>query len=269
MGAYRYPLMALCLAALLAAAAPAASRCVACHPAHFAERGTCPTCHRGDERTDRMNIAHRDLVPAAYSWFALPDSPVVRRGGDRILASACRRCHAFRGEGNRLAASFDDLFAVSSPRKIHDAIRTPAAAMPDFRLDETQIREVVNAVLAAGARREAAGGPEIPVVVHFEDADDGADLLFPKACGPCHRILSEALGGLGTGAVGPNLSGLLTRHYPKTFGGREAWTPDNLKTWLTNPRAVKPAASMPPVRLSPGQIDELAALMSATGRRPR
>ncbi len=261
--------MALCLVALLSAAAPAASRCVACHRPHFAERGACPACHRGDERTDRMNIAHRDLIPAAYSWFALPDSPVARRGGDRILASACRRCHAFRGEGNRLAASLDDLFAVSSPRKIHDAIRTPAAYMPDFRFDETQIREIVNAVLAAGARRQTPGGPEIPVVVHFEDADDRTDVLFPKACGPCHRILSEARGGLGTGAIGPNLSGLLTRHYPKTFGGRQAWTPDNLKIWLTNPRAVKAAASMPPIPLSPEEVDALAALLSAAGRPAR
>ncbi len=269
MGAHRGTLIVLCIVALLPAAARAASRCVGCHRAHYAERGTCTGCHRGDERSDRMNIVHRDVIPGAYAWFNLPGSPVVRRGGERIEASACRRCHTWRGEGNGLAANLDDLFAVSSPRKIRDAIRAPVAYMPDFRFEEAQIREIVNAVLAAGARRTAPAGPEIPVVIHFEDADAGTGLLFPRACGPCHRILSDASGGLGSGAVGPNLSGLMTRHYPATFGRGERWTPEKLKRWLGNPRDVKPAATMPPVPLSPGQVDELAGLMAGPRDRLR
>ncbi len=261
--------MALCIAALLPAAALAAPRCLTCHPVHYADKGPCTACHRGDERTDRRNIAHRGLIPAAYAWFALPGSPVVLRGIDRIEASACTRCHTWRGDGNGLAANLDDLLAVSTPGKIHDAILAPAAYMPDFGFDETQVREIVNAILAAGARRGAPAGAEIPVVVHFEDPDDRTDLVFPKACGPCHRILSHSSGGLGTGAIGPNLSGLLTRHYPKTFAGSEAWTPEKLTKWLKNPRSVKPAASMPPVSVSPGQLDDLAGLMSAPGARPR
>ncbi len=261
--------MALCLAALLPASVPAAPRCLGCHPLHYADKGRCADCHRGDGRTDRKNIAHRDLIPAAYSFFALPDSPVVRRGGGRIEASSCRRCHAWLGEGNAFAANLDDLLAASQPAKIRDAIRTPAAYMPDFRFEETQIRDIVNAILAAGARRQGKEAVEIPVVVHFEETQDRLDLLFPKACGPCHRILSDTGGGLGIGAVGPNLSGLLTPHYPKTFGGVERWTPENLKKWLKNPRSVKPFASMPPVALSPEQIDSLARLMTAQGGRTR
>ncbi len=261
--------MILGVLALLPAAAPAATGCTACHRVHYADRSPCAGCHRGDDRTDRKNIAHRDLIPAAYSWFALPGSPVVRRGGDRIEASSCRRCHTWRGEGNALAANLDDLLAVSAALKIHDAIRTPAASMPDFGFDETQIREIVNAILAAGARRETTPGAEIPVVVHFEDPDDRTELLFPKVCGPCHRILSDSCGGLGSGAIGPNLSGLLTRHYPRTFGGGEAWTPEKLGKWLKNPRSVKPVAAMPPVPLSPEQVDDLAGLMAPRGNRMR
>jgi cytochrome c2 len=226
-------------------------------------------CHRGDERTDRKNIAHRDLIPAAYSYFALPDSPAVRLGAERIEASSCRRCHAWRGEGNALAANLDDLWTVSPPRKIHESIRTPAVFMPDFRFDDSQIRDIVNAILAEGARKSRSAGAEIPVVVHFEDPDHGRDLLFTRVCGPCHRILSDAAGGLGGGAAGPNLSGLLIPHYPKTFAGRERWTPENLSKWLRNPRAVKPAALMPPVPLEPDQIRELTGLMSPSGGRPR
>ncbi|MGE5189000.1 MAG: selenite/tellurite reduction operon c-type cytochrome lipoprotein ExtS [Gemmatimonadota bacterium] len=262
MGALRTSLIALCVVAMLPASGRAAPRCLACHPVHYAQRGHCAGCHRGDERTDRKNIAHRDLIPAAYSHFALPDSPAVRLGAERIEASSCRRCHAWRGEGNALAARLDDLWTVSTPRKIHDAIRRPAAFMPDFRFDEAQIRDIVNAILAEGARRERAAGAEIPAVVHFEDADGAGNALFPRLCGPCHRLLSDVAGGLGGGAVGPNLSGLLTRHYPRTFGGRERWTRDNLSKWLRNPRSVTPAALMPPIPLEPDQLRELSALMA-------
>lgn len=269
MGALRTSLTVICIVALLPAAGPAAPRCLACHPSHYADRGGCAGCHRGDERTDRKNIAHRDLIPAAYAFFALPDSPAVRSGAGRIEAFSCRRCHAWRGDGNALAANLDDLWTVSSPQEIHESIRTPALFMPDFRFDDSQIREIVNAILAEGARKAGTAGADIPVVVHFEDADDGRDLLFPRLCGPCHRILSDAAGGLGRGAVGPNLSGLLTSHYPRTFGGRERWTEDNIFKWLRNPRDVKPAALMPPVPLEPGQLNELTGLLSPRGGAPR
>lgn len=270
MGAWLKSLTAACLAAImLAASAGAASRCLDCHRPHYADRGGCADCHRGDERTDRVNIAHRDLIPAAYAHFALPDSPVVRRGNGLIEAFACRRCHRWLGDGNALAADLDDLLAVSAPRKIHDAIRAPAAYMPQFGFDEPQIRDIVNAVLAGGARRKDARGAEIPLVVHFEDSEDRTELLFPRICGPCHRILSETGGGLGRGAVGPNLSGLLTPHYPPTFGGGERWTPENLKKWLRNPRNVRPSASMPPVSLSAEEIEALGQLMRTRGGRAR
>lgn len=269
MGALRTSLTVLCIVVLLPAGSRAAPRCLACHPSHYADRGRCADCHRGDERTDRKNIAHRDLIPAAYSFFSLPDSPAVRRGAERIEAFSCRRCHSWRGEGNALAANLDDLWTVSQPRKIHESIRAPAAFMPDFRFDEAQIRDIVNAILAEGRRKAMPAGAEVPVVVHFEDAGEGRDLLFPRACGPCHRILSDAAGGLGGGDAGPNLSGLLTRHHPRTFGGRDRWTQDNLSKWLSNPRSVKPSALMPPVPLTPGQVEELTRLMAAPGDRPR
>lgn len=271
MGAFLKSLTVLCIAALLpvSAAAGAAPSCLVCHPLHDPDRGRCAGCHRGDERTDRKNIAHRDLIPARYAFFTLPDSPVVREGAGRIERYACRRCHAWRGEGNALAANLDDLLAVAPPRKIHDSIRAPAAFMPDFGFDETQIRDIVNAILAAGRRRQRTGDAEIPVVVHFEDADNGTDLVFPKVCGRCHRMLSETAGGLGAGAVGPNLSGLLTPYYPKTFGGGERWTDERFRKWLGNPRSVKPAASMPPVPLSAEQAKDIAGLMTPTGAKTR
>ncbi len=274
MGPLRSSLTALCVAALLAAGTAAAAAepapgCLACHSPHFPARGRCMACHRGDERTNRKNIAHRNLIPGAYASFTQPDSPAVRRGTGRIEAFACRRCHRWLGDGNALAANLDDLLAVSPPRGIHEAIRTPAVFMPDFGFDEAQITEIVTAILAGGARRTRTAEAEIPRVVHFEDAGAGADLPFARICGPCHKILSEAAGGLGAGTTGPNLSGLLSRHYPKTFGGRERWTRDNLRKWLENPRTIRPAASMPPVRLSPNELESLTILMAPSGERAR
>lgn len=264
MGVLRASLIALGVGLLLPAGVGAAPGCLRCHPSHYAGDGPCARCHRGDERTDRKNVAHRDLIPGAYASFAIPGSPAEKRGAALIEALSCRRCHTFRGEGNALAANFDDVPAVSAPRRIHASIRTPALFMPDFRLADRRIPEVVTAILAAGARRGTREGKEIPLVVLFEDADS-KESPFSKSCGGCHRVLSDTRGGLGTGAIGPDLSGLFTRHYPATFGKGERWTPDNLRKWLRNPRAVKPGASMPPVPLEPREADEVVRAVAGAG----
>lgn len=270
MGVLPRPLTALLLVLLLPAAARASSSgCLGCHPVHYEARGSCAHCHRGDDRTDRKNVAHRDLIPGAYAWFTQADSPAVRGGMRRIEASFCRRCHGWLGQGNALAANLDDLAAVSSPRKIHESIRNPAAYMPDFRFDEAQTREIVNAILSGGARPDRKERAEIPAVIHFEDPGGNKDLLFPRHCGGCHRILSDSWGGLGAGSVAPNLSGLFTRHYPASFGTGAPWTPENLKKWMRNPRSVKPAATMPPVPLEAEEAEALARFLSSAGARSR
>ena len=256
-------LIAWSLAAPSAEAAVARERCLRCHKAHYAQAGSCTSCHRGDARSDRLAVAHRDLIAGRFSWFALPGSEPLRRGGKLLESYACRRCHSVGGKGNRLAANLDRLPPDTTVQKIYGSIKSPAWFMPDFRLSDRQITFLVNVVLAAGAK----SGPtraETPQVVHF-DKGTRAENVFEKQCGPCHKALTAVYGALGKGDIGPNLSGLFTKFYPANAGvqGNGSWNPGALKLWLENPRKIRATAGMRPIPLQPGELDQLLALLAA------
>ncbi|MEW6721442.1 MAG: selenite/tellurite reduction operon c-type cytochrome lipoprotein ExtS [Thermodesulfobacteriota bacterium] len=225
--------------------AAARSGCLDCHPVHYAESGACTYCHGGDGKAKRETIAHLGLHPAKYSYFRMEESPPVRRGLKLLETSGCRRCHVSGGKGIRLSADLDSLMYRSDPERIAEAIRSPAWYMPDFRFGEEAIDGMVNAILSASARTGKPAG-ETPVKVHFEDK--GAEDVFSRHCGPCHKALTARHGGLGKGNIGPNLSALFTAEYPKTARGKKPWTPERLRAWIANPRKERPAALMPPVR---------------------
>jgi mono/diheme cytochrome c family protein len=181
--------------------------------------------------------------------------------GRRLLEQlSCRRCHASAGKGNRLATPLDTLADAKTPEEIVAAIKAPAQGMPDFRLTDRQMVLLVNAILG-GARQNRAQSQTRPLRVHFEHAQSGKENVFSRKCGACHRLLSERQGAIGKGDVGPNLSGLLTEYYPRTFGQGQAWTEERLKRWLLNPRAVRVWSGMPPVELSTAEFRELLEML--------
>lgn len=169
---------------------------------------------------------------------------------------ACRRCHVSAGKGNRLATPLDTMADARNPEEIAAAIKAPAQGMPDFRLAEKQAVVLVNAILA-NARQVRIEVQERPLRVHFEPGQRGNESIFSRKCGACHRVLTERLGVLGRGDVGPNLSGLLSEYYPKSFGEGLSWTGERLKRWLANPRAVRAGVRMPPVELSKAEFSGL------------
>lgn len=238
------------LAVLAPAPAPALApgSCTACHPVHFEAVGPCAACHRGDPRSRRLEIAHRDLIPGRFSHFAVPASPVVSRGQKLLDQAGCRRCHVSGGRGNGLAADLDRLLPGGRPEESLAAIQQPALFMPRFAFPEATAVELVNALLASSARAPPRSG-ETPLVVHFERATprEGG---FDRHCGGCHRMLTRLRGGLGRGAAGPNLSGIFGEFYPGVFKEGERWAPANLKRWVANPRETRPLALMPPLRQS-------------------
>jgi len=259
------------LVSLLAVSAPAARAaqaaraerdgCLQCHKPHYVKSGSCVSCHRGDGRSDRLAIAHRDLIRGKFSWFTLPGSPPLRRGEKMLENFACRRCHSSAGKGSRLAANLDRLPANTSPQKIFDSIKSQALFMPDFRFDDRQVADLVNAILAGALQ---AGHPvsETPQVVHFEKLQQHKENIFEKQCGPCHKVLTETRGALGKGDIGPNLSGLFTEFYPKTWKNDGRWTADNLKKWLNNPREIRVNSQMRPVPLKKDEIDRLLDILA-------
>ncbi len=230
--------------------------CLTCHQSHHAEQGSCIGCHRGNDRTDRKEIAHHDLIAGRFAHFTLKGNPVVVQGKRLVEVLACRRCHVFEKKGNRLAADLGRLARDIGPQAISDAIRSPVLLMPNFHLDDMQIAALVNAIMA-GMESAGAKAQETAQVVHFEGKERGQENMFVKQCGPCHKLLSERFGGLGSGDTGPNLSGLFSEFYPQTYRDTEPWTSDTLKKWLENPRNIRPAARMKPVRPEAGEFEAL------------
>lgn len=273
--AVRRALLTTALAALLilaeGEALAAKISCLECHRPHYRAIGSCVSCHGGDPRSNRLRIAHHDLVQARYAWFAVAGAAPVERGRKLIEAFACRRCHTTAGKGNKLASNLDRLPAGTTARNIHDAINSPALMMPRFFFDERQGTDLVNAILA-GAREAARGRGgepgESPQVVHFQREQADRENLFEKRCGACHRLLSRTCGGLGRGSVGPNLSGLLAGHYPKTAPGDTAWNAATLEKWLENPRRSREYTQMRPVPLPKGELAKLLALLEERQSHP-
>lgn len=243
----------------LAAAAPAVS-CLGCHPVHHAGVGTCSACHRGDPRSRRKEIAHHDLVAARFAHFGVEGSPVTASGWRAIEVMGCRRCHVTGGKGNRYASDLDQVASRARPDELRVALAKPAIFMPQFALAEGAAAHVVSAVLAGGARAPAAGG-EAPTVVHFETRAR-SEHAFEKRCGGCHRALTAERAGLGAGAVAPNLSGLLTPFYPFPFREGEPWSPARLREWIDNPRKVRPAVGMPPLKITDEERRQVEATLS-------
>jgi cytochrome c2 len=237
------------------------SGCLRCHESHYEEKGTCIDCHRGNPGTDRILIAHHDLISGKYAHFTMEGSPVVKHGEALAKTSGCRRCHVLGAKGNPIATDLDRVLGAARPQKLFDAIKTPMLFMPNFFFNDTHIIELVNAILAEATRAEPEAG-ETPLLVHFEDEEQVEESTFGKHCGCCHKVLTTRFGGLGKGDIGPNLSGLFSEHYPKTHRDKEPWSSKSLKNWVENPRQIKMNARMPPVKLT---SDEFSSLLNILG----
>lgn len=258
--AFLTALLAVLLHCSPALASNTGQLCLACHPAHYTGRGVCTACHRGNPSSDRRNIAHQLLIAGRYAAFTLGDSLQLRTGERLIGQFACRRCHVIGDSGNRLSADLDRSVARRTPEAITRSILQPVRNMPDFRLEKAQAVLLVNALLSASARRPA-GFAEQRHIVHFDRVGGAGKDVFSIRCGPCHRALTVRLGGLGQGDAGPNLSGLLSPHYPETYRGDRRWTERDLAKWLKNPRQTRLAARMQPVRLTETEFRALVEIL--------
>lgn len=239
------------------------SRCLSCHPVHYADRGGCAVCHRGNERTSRPELAHAGLIKGRYAVFTGPDNQEVAQGNRLSDRSGCRRCHVMKRTGNRLASDLDGLFWSSTPAQIDAALTDPTLFMPEFQFSQHDRDLLIIAILAAGYHVTPAA-TQPPQIVHFADQPTRTATVFEQKCGGCHKLLSARNGGLGGGSAGPNLSGLLTRYYPASFTGRQVWTEQRLKRWLANPRRIRPFAGMRPVPLKPDEFAQLYRILAPT-----
>ncbi|MHC2066527.1 cytochrome c oxidase subunit II [Bremerella sp. T1] len=88
-----------------------------------------------------------------------------------------------------------------------------------------------------------------------ELASQGSDLFMKLTCSQCHAIS-------GTDAkqdFAPDLTHVASR---KQIGaGVIENSPENLRTWLANPQALKPGCKMPNFKLNDEQLDQLVAYL--------
>lgn len=233
--------------------------CLSCHVPHYTGRAVCSDCHHGNPASERKNIAHSGLRAGKYVRFTLGDFSEKKEREWLMEELACRRCHVSGGRGDRLATNLDGAAVRKTAGELVLSIRHPVAAMPDFRLNDEQITTLVNAVFAGSSGRQPDN--TAPVKVHFNTSGNKREDLFSKKCGSCHRTLTASLGALGTGDIGPNLSGLFSGFYPKTFRNGESWNARNLSAWLKNPREIKVWARMQPVVLTGKELKELETML--------
>ncbi len=99
----------------------------------------------------------------------------------------------------------------------------------------------------AGAPGQAAPAADEPLPVRFASADVGRGEASAKKCAACHTF------GKGEpNRVGPNLYGVVGRqkasenfNYSAAMKGQKGnWTPEDLDTYLTNPKAMVPGTTM-------------------------
>ncbi len=252
-------LLALLLTANLCSAEPLAGKnhCLECHPAHYPELGTCVACHRGFAGTARFNIAHNRLITARFSSFTIADDPTTKQGKQRLDDYACRRCHTSEGKGNRLAANLDFSQLEKNPEDLEESIQFPVLFMPEFHFIQQQRVELINAILLGGKQFKVPA-EELPEVVHFEGEEITREFQFEKHCGSCHRALTARFGGLGSGLIGPNLSGIFSEFYLLNFGeDKQRWSTENLEKWLKNPRKISLYVQMPPVELTKEEFENI------------
>ncbi len=233
------------------------SHCLECHPPHYTDLGTCVACHRGFAGTARLNIAHNGLIAARFSSFTIADDPVTKQGKQRLNDYACRRCHTSEDKGNRLAANLDFSQLEKNPEELEEAIQSPVLFMPEFHFTQQQRIELINAILLGGKQIKVPD-EELPEVVHFEGEEITREFQFEKHCGSCHRALTARFGGLGSGLIGPNLSGIFSEFYLLNFGeDKQRWSIENLEKWLKNPRKIRLYAQMPPVELKKEEFEHI------------
>jgi len=98
----------------------------------------------------------------------------------------------------------------------------------------------------------AAVAPSAPA-----EPKSAQQLFMEKACFGCHVIPGIPA---AVGTVGPSLAGLMSRD--KIAAGLLANTPDNLRKWLSNPRAVKADTVMVTPPLSEAEIETLIEFLT-------
>ena len=244
--------------------------------------GSMPGMHMAGMSMPGMNMPGMNMSPMSALDNALANGDASR--GKVTFDSRCVQCHGAAGAGGgigpRLAGAANQL----TPEQMYDFVKHPRAPMPDFKLSDADIANVVayvdaltpghtimadvmrrhpgasmraGAAMNMGGTSMAAAPPtyppdQAPVELGPHGLFPGVESgnpetgagLFAANCATCH-------GAGGTGGFGPRLIGLAARYAPSFF----AW------------RMKDPVPPMPRLALTHAQISDLAAYLETLGAR--
>jgi cytochrome c oxidase subunit 2 len=85
--------------------------------------------------------------------------------------------------------------------------------------------------------------------------EEGRRIFETTACINCHTVS----GTVADGRFGPDLTHLMSRD--TIASGAATNTPENLKTWIQDPDAIKPGSLMPALKLNDHDLDALTAYL--------
>lgn len=119
----------------------------------------------------------------------------------------------------------------------------------------TRAAVLAGVVPLAGA---CGGGPDRvpPPEMTVGNPAHGLALLTSYGCTSCHRI--PGADDAPNGQVGPPLAGIGSR---SVIAGRVPNNPENLQTWVRDPRDVKPETLMPDVGVSAVDARDIVAYL--------
>jgi cytochrome c2 len=111
------------------------------------------------------------------------------------------------------------------------------------------------ALLSACSETQSTEGATAETLVPEGSPEAGATLIEQYGCGSCHIIpgITNA-----DGMVGPPLTGWADR---SIIAGMLPNTPENLITWLMDPKAINPETAMPDVGLNEQGAQDIAAYL--------
>lgn len=241
-------------------AAEQSPKCLTCHAVHYADRGSCIFCHRGNPATSRKSLAHSNMIKSNHAAFTMQEAKSVQLGKKLANQFACRRCHTLDGKGTSLAANLDYLLTNSTAAKISTAIKVPALYMPDFVLSQRDHDALISYILFAGLKAKPPQ-KEPPQVIYFTDRQADQQNIFEKKCGGCHKLLSARHGGLGNGSNGAHLAAIFTVFYPASYKNGEKWDVEKLQKWVRNPRRIRPITTMRPVIMTDEEWQQLIGML--------
>lgn len=232
------------------------NKCISCHNDNICmEKGNnCTVCHRGNDKTTRLDIAHYKLIKGDYAEFNNEKSIITQKGIQLINDANCTRCHKIGNTGANYATDLNSTVKRLSTDEIIKSIQEPVINMPKFKFSKEDYRYLITGLYHYTINAEVKS---ITQVVRLNNKDN-ATALFNNKCGGCHKALTN-IGALGYYDSAPNLSSL-KNSYPDYLNGK-SWNKDNLKKWLLNPRSIKKNATMPKIELNEEESKKIIDLL--------